>query len=52
VTYLGAQRLRVVLEPDDVAAPGLLLFTIVNPEPGGGVSQVLPVSIDADNGGV
>ncbi len=46
VSFLGPQRLGVTLEADDVAAPGLLLFTVVNPEPGGGMSQSIPVSID------
>jgi len=51
VSFLGPQRLGVTLEADDVAAPGLLLFTVVNPEPGGGMSQSIPVSIDeADEG--
>jgi len=51
VGFFGPQRLGVTLEADDVAAPGLLLFTVVNPEPGGGMSQSIPVSIDeADEG--
>jgi hypothetical protein len=50
VSFLGPQRLGVTLEADDVAAPGLLLFTVMNPEPGGGMSQSIPVSIDEADG--
>lgn len=42
---LGPTRLAVTLETDDVATPGPLVFQVVNPEPGGGVSGTLRVEI-------
>lgn len=52
VVVQGPQRLRVTLDADDVAGPGVLLFTVVNPEPGGGSSRVLPVWVDAADAAV
>jgi hypothetical protein len=43
---LGPQRLDVTLEPADVASPVVLFFTVVNPEPGGGQSQTLQLTVD------
>jgi hypothetical protein len=50
VKLLGPQRLRVTLDADDVGVPGHLLFTVVNPAPGGGASRALPVPVDEPNG--
>jgi hypothetical protein len=38
-TYVSSSELTVALNPDDVAEAGSLRLTVVNPEPGGGVSE-------------
>jgi hypothetical protein len=48
VKLIGPQRLKITLEAADAGAPGQLLFTVVNPEPGGGTSRPLSVFIDAE----
>jgi hypothetical protein len=46
VTFLTPQRLDVSLDPNDVVDAGALVFTVVNPPPGGGESKPLYVRID------
>jgi hypothetical protein len=43
--YLGPSRLRVLLQPDDIGASGMLELSVVNPEPGGGSSGVLRLAV-------
>jgi hypothetical protein len=43
--YLGPSRLRVLLQPDDIGASGMLELSVVNPEPGGGASGVLRLAV-------
>jgi hypothetical protein len=50
VAFLGATRLKVTLLTRDIEQPGLLTFTVVNPEPGGGASQALTVQVAEANG--
>jgi len=53
-----AQTLTVTLEPEDIENAGTLVFTVINPEPGGGTSppdKVDVVDLETDgaaNGGV
>ena len=51
-----AQTLTVTLEPEDIQDAGTLVFTVVNPEPGGGASAPLEVNVvdletDGSDGG-
>ena len=40
-----AQSLTVTLEPEDLENAGTLVFTVINPEPGGGVSAPAEVNV-------
>jgi hypothetical protein len=40
----GTQTLTVTLEPEDIENAGTLVFTVINPEPGGGASA--PAKVD------
>ena len=44
-TVVDGQTLDVTLDAEDVAAPGMLAFTVVNPAPGGGTSNSLVVEV-------
>jgi hypothetical protein len=44
-SYVSPTRLRVTLRPEDVGSEGALEVAVANPEPGGGVSQALTVTI-------
>jgi hypothetical protein len=46
-TYVNAQTLTVDLEDEDVENVGALTFTVVNPDPGGGTSELQTVMIVA-----
>jgi hypothetical protein len=50
VQLVGPARLEVTLEAEDVEVPGVLTFTVVNPEPGGGASKPLAVQVAQGNG--
>jgi hypothetical protein len=49
VEVLSANRLKVSLEAGDVSVPGPLRFTVVNPEPGGGSSRTLEVTVGEED---
>jgi hypothetical protein len=50
VAFQSPQRLEVTLEADDVQEPGVLIFTVINPPPGGGTSAPLSVEVAAQTG--
>jgi len=50
VTLINPTQLKVTLQEADIERPGILSFTVVNPEPGGGTSMPLAVEVAAGNG--
>jgi hypothetical protein len=50
VAFVGPTELKVTLIASDIETPGLLTFTVVNPEPGGGPSNPLAVQVGPVNG--
>ena len=49
-TLVGPTELKVTLLAHDIETPGILTFTVVNPEPGGGASNPLAVEVGPTNG--
>jgi hypothetical protein len=45
-TFVNSTRVHVVLAAEELAAPGKIEITIVNPPPGGGTSQPIVVDVD------
>jgi hypothetical protein len=45
-TYVSATELRVELRAEDLAAPGRIQLTVVNPAPGGGASGTAELAVD------
>jgi hypothetical protein len=50
VSLVGPTELKVTLLTRDIETPGVLTFTVVNPEPGGGTSQPLAIEVAPTNG--
>ncbi|MGH2945534.1 MAG: hypothetical protein ACRDPC_04615 [Solirubrobacteraceae bacterium] len=50
VSLVGPTELKVTLLAHDIETPGILTFTVVNPEPGGGASNPLAVQVGPTNG--
>jgi len=50
VELVSPTQLKVTLLERDIEAPGVLTFTVVNPDPGGGSSKPLRVEVGAANG--
>ena len=45
-TFVDSTRVHVVLEEEELAEPGKIEITVVNPPPGGGTSQPIVVDVD------
>ena len=45
-TFVNSTRVHVVLKAEELAEPGKIEITVVNPPPGGGTSQPIVVDVD------
>ena len=46
-TFVNSTQVHVVLEAEELAEPGKIEITVVNPPPGGGTSHPIVVDVDS-----